>query len=169
MSGPRWLRLGTVARPQGLRGEIRVNPDSGDPSVFTSLKRIAWSRGGEPVGVRGARMHKRQAIFRPEGVESIAAAEPLVGREVWVRRDWLPPPEEGTYYWADLVGCRVEAAAGGVVGEVTALEDYGAHAILVVALPGGGEARVPFVEPIVRAVDLAAGRIEIEPPPGLLE
>lgn len=169
MGEPRWVRLGRVVRAQGLRGEFRIDPDSGDPDTFTKLKKLAWSQGGEPVAVVAGRAHKRQAVVKVAGCESIEAAQALIGREVWVRREWMPPAPKGSYYWVDLVGCKVVDAQGAEIGPVTAIEDYGPHGILVVALPAGGEGRIPFVEAIVTGVDLAAGRVTVDLPPGLLD
>lgn len=169
MGAPRWVRLGRAVRVQGLRGEFRIDADSGDPEVFTKLKQLAWSQGGEPVAVVAARTHKRQAVVKVAGVESVEAAETLIGREVWVRREWMPPAPKGAYYWVDLVGCKVVDAAGAEVGDVAALEDYGPHGILVVTRPGGGEGLIPFVESIVTGVDLEARKVTVDPPPGLLD
>ena len=84
------------------------------------------------------------------------------GRDVAVPRSALPKPRKGEVYLADLVGLEVVSVSGAVLGRVVAIEDYGAHPLMRIA-PGGGEARlVPFVEPIVRAVDLQAKRIEVE-------
>lgn len=169
MGEPRWVRLGRVVRTQGLRGEFRIDPDSGDPAVLAKLAALAFGQGGDAVAVVAGRTHKRQAVMKVAGVDTVEGAEALVGREVWARRDWMPPAPKGSYYWVDLVGCRVEDAQGAAIGPVIAVEDFGPHAILVVALANGEEGRIPFVEAIVTGVDLKARQVTVDPPPGLLE
>lgn len=162
--------LGRVTRAHGLRGEIRIQPHSGDPGVFTSLERLAFGPGLVPdFQIESARTHKGQAIVKLAGVDRREQAEPLRNCEVWVSRSALPPPEAGSYYWVDLQGCRVVGVRGETLGEVTKVAETPAHVLLVLRTPGGQERMLPFIEPIVRSVDLVARRIDVAPPPGLLE
>ena len=168
LSGDEWISLGRIVRPHGLRGEFRVNPLSGDPSGFVHYRQVRIA----DVGVRSvlsARSHKRQAILRVEGCESIDVAETMVGREIFIRRSELPEPPEDEFYWNDLVGCEVRDRKLGVVGTVKGLVDFGAHDNLVVERPGGSEAQVPFVDAMIQGVDLKACRIDVDLPDGLLD
>jgi 16S rRNA processing protein RimM len=77
----------------------------------------------------------------------------------------LPAARKGEVYLADLVGLDVVSMSGAALGKVVAVEDYGAHPLMRVVGNGGAPAEgrlVPFVAPIVRAVDLAARRIEVD-------
>lgn len=169
MAGPAWVCLGRIVRPHGLRGEVRIDVNSGDPEGFKRLERAALSSGGEPLKILSAMTHKRQAIVRFAGYETIEAAAPLIGREVWAERDWLPKPQAGAYYWVDLAGCKLTDLKGRELGEVTGLENGGAHDNLIVRLPDGREGQVPFVDAMVKTVDLQGRKITVDVPPGLLE
>jgi 16S rRNA processing protein RimM len=80
----------------------------------------------------------------------------------------LEPLPPGTYDRHDLVGCRVETAGGEVVGEVGKVEgDLGASRLVVLA--PGGEVLIPLAQAICVVIDIAARRIVIDPPEGLLE
>jgi 16S rRNA processing protein RimM len=80
---------------------------------------------------------------------------------ITVPRAALPPAEEGTYYWADLIGLRVFTLTGQDLGVVTGLMETGANDVLIVQ--GERERLVPFVVgPYVRSVRLEAGRIEVD-------
>lgn len=167
-SGDEWISIGTIARPHGLRGEFRVNPVSGDPSGFVHYREVKIA-DGKVRAVVSARSHKRQAILRVAGCDSIEAVQALIGETISIHRDALPEPDEDEYYWRDLVGCEVVDRTLGVVGTVTALVDFGAHDNLVVARSEDKEAQIPFVDAMVVDVDLDARRIEVDLPEGLLD
>ena len=99
-------------------------------------------------------------------MESRDAAEELRGCTILIRRADFPPAEDGSFYWADLIGCSVVGAQGEDLGTVVGLLDNAAHATLRVAPPQGTvpdgkqfERLIPFVDAIVPTVDLAARRI----------
>jgi 16S rRNA processing protein RimM len=50
---------------------------------------------------------------------------------------------------------------GEELGKVTAMQEFGAHPVMVVA-HDGGERLIPFVEAYVDAVDVAGDRIEVD-------
>jgi 16S rRNA processing protein RimM len=80
--------------------------------------------------------------------------------DVAVPRDSLPPLREGEYYWSDLVGVRVENLAGESLGVVVAVMDNGAQNVLEVE--GDRQRLIPFVDPILRRVDLDADVIVVD-------
>ena len=104
-------------------------------------------------------------------MHDIDAAEALAGRKIWIDAADVPL-EAGEYLWADLVGCTViEAAGGRVLGDVVAVEEYGAQDTLVVQTPDDanrpGEWMLPFVEDVIVGVDLDARRITVDMPEGM--
>ena len=90
----------------------------------------------------------------------------MVGAEVLAPREELGEAGEGRLLWVDLEGLEVVTAAGEAVGRVTGLLETGAVDVLVVTGPRG-EKLVPLA-PYVE-VDLAGGRVVVDPPPGLLD
>lgn len=110
--------------------------------------------------------HKEQPIFKFRGVDSIGEAEKLAGEDVCIpacERLELP---EGEYYYSDLIGCRmVECGSGEPVGTVTGWEEAGAAPVLLEV--NGGDILVPFAAAILKNIDLAARRIEVQLPEGL--
>jgi 16S rRNA processing protein RimM len=81
----------------------------------------------------------------------------------------LPPPADEEYYHADLIGLEALLADGTRLGQVRAVHDFGAGDTLEIVRLAGPPAMVPFTRAIVPIVDLAAGRLVVDPPPGLLE
>jgi 16S rRNA processing protein RimM len=116
------------------------------------------------------RQHGR-FVMKFVGIDSIEAAEKIVGAELRIPETDLPEAEEGSFYTFHLRGCRVYAAHDGVdeyIGDVTDVLDGGGTQLLQIG-SGRDETLIPFAESIVKKIDLAARRIEVELPEGLRE
>jgi 16S rRNA processing protein RimM len=168
----RLVAIGEIVRAHGLTGAVRVKALTDRPQRFEGLADcIVWDPDGDTRAARAVeRVDRNQEtiLMKLAGVEGVQDANALVGRLVAVpERDAVPLPEGQFYPW-QLVGCRVETEAGQPVGEVTGLERGPAQDLWVVAA-GGRERLVPAVAEIIVALDLAARRVIIRPPEGLLE
>lgn len=159
------LAVGTVGRAHGLRGEVAVDVRTDDPADrFAVGSRLDSERG--PLVVAGARLQGRRWYLTFEGVGDRTAAEALRGVELLV--DAVDSDEDDAWYPHELAGLRAELADGTVVGEVVGLEHLPAQDALVVREPDGTRSLVPFVRAIVPEVDVAGGRVVLDPPAGLL-
>jgi 16S rRNA processing protein RimM len=92
----------------------------------------------------------------------------LVGAELGVSEEQLPPAEEGLFYTFKLRGCDVVAADGKSLGTVSEVLDSGGTHILKVD-GAGGEILIPFAQPYLRRVDVGQRRIEVDLPEGLVD
>jgi 16S rRNA processing protein RimM len=163
------IAMAAVGAPHGVRGEVRLNVFAEDPSVLAKLGPYRTDDGRE-VTIRSVRVQGGRLIARLDGVEDRDAAAALTGATLTLDRAALPPiAEEETFYHADLIGLAAELADGTALGRVTAVPDFGAGDLLEITLEEGGQALVPFTKAIVLEVDLAAGRLCIDPPEGLLD
>lgn len=108
-------------------------------------------------------------IARLAGVEDRDAAAALRGTRLYVARAALPEPRDDEFYYADLIGLSVELGDGRVLGRVKTVQDLGAGDLLEVALPDGRTVMAPFTKEGVPVVDLKAGRLVLEPLPGLFD
>ncbi|MGC2522376.1 MAG: ribosome maturation factor RimM, partial [Stellaceae bacterium] len=88
---------------------------------------------------------------------------------LYLPRAALPPPEPEEYYHADLIGLDAVLTDGTPLGRVRAVYDFGAGDTLEIERRGAPPAMVPFTRAIVPVVALDAGRLVVEPPPGLLD
>jgi 16S rRNA processing protein RimM len=163
--------LGRVLGAFGIHGWIKVRPFTESPDGL--LSQPAWVLGQagalRTVRVLAAREHGASVLARLEGVDDRGQAELLRGADVKVARDQLPTAEEGEYYWSDLIGLLVRNVNGVSLGRVTGLISAPAHDVLRVAADGtesalrqGGERLIPFVEPILRVVDLPGRCITVD-------
>jgi 16S rRNA processing protein RimM len=159
-----------VARPHGRRGEVILNLETDFPEQrFAPGNRLVVRRGAaaEELVVRSLGFMKARPVVGFEGFESIDDAETLAGCELRIPHGELADLPAGMFYHHDLVGCRVETAAGGVVGEVSRIDGGGVTSLLVVQTLGGEEL-IPLVDEMCRVIDPGARRIVIAAPDGLL-
>lgn len=163
--------VGRIGRPHGIRGEVTVEPRTDEPDERFAPGAVLSVDG--PVSalvVDHTHWHSGRLLVTFAGVHDRNAAEALRGLLLHVERaaDELPDdPEE--YYDSALVDCAVELSDGSPVGVVTEVVHLPGQDLLAVRTPDERDVLVPFVEPIVPIVDVAARRIVITPPPGLLE
>jgi 16S rRNA processing protein RimM len=170
--GRRLVVIGEIARPHGLRGEMRVTPLTDHPERFERVTDcVLWDQARdtrEPCRVIGARRQGAAVLLSLAGCETLEAASALVGRLVALPEDEALPLPPGRFYPWQLEGCRVVTDDGREVGRVLRIEQSAAQDLWVVS-DGAHERLVPAVAEIVLEVDLAAGRVVIRPPEGLLE
>jgi 16S rRNA processing protein RimM len=133
----------------------------------------AYGPLSDETGQRRLEMHvigaaKGVLIARLTGVEDRSRAEALRGLRLYLPRSALPQPDPEEYYHADLIGLEVVLSDGTPVGRVRAVHDFGAGDTLEIERPTAPPAMVPFTRAVVPVVEIEAGRLVIEPPPGLL-
>jgi 16S rRNA processing protein RimM len=166
------VAIGEITRAHGLRGEVRVTPLTDDPERFAGLEAcVLWDAARDERETRRiatARRHGDAVVLRLHGCATADDAARLAGRFLAVRREEVRTPPEGRFYPWQLTGCVVMTEDGRKVGEVAGIEHTPAQDLWVVA-DGGAERLIPAVPEIVREVDLAARRVVIRPPEGLLE
>ena len=163
--------VGRVARVQGLRGEVIINPETDFPDArFRPGQEIWVAREGGPQRLRigAVRFYRERPVVSFAGIDSIDQATTLTGADLRVPVDELARLPAGTFYRHDLVGCRVATSAGVDVGIVTDLEGPIEASRLVVSR-GDQQVLIPFVNEICTFVAPTERRIIITPPDGLLD
>jgi 16S rRNA processing protein RimM len=158
------ILLGRVRGAFGVRGELKLESFTEPTDAIFRYQpwRLRDARGVERElsGARGKVTPKGIVARFPE-VEDRDAAEALLGSEVWVARDALPPPKPGEYYWIDLEGLRVVNLEGVDFGTVSHLFSTGVNDVM--AVQGERERMIPFAEPdYVKSVDFDAGLITVD-------
>lgn len=176
-----WLPIGKIVAPQGLHGEVRVYPETQFPDRFL-IPGKRWilrpqAQTLETIELLEGRLIGKGNVYgvRLAGITDRNQAEALRGSQLYVPSSDRPPLEEGEFHYLDLVGLAVvEQGSQQTIGKIVDLMNAG-NDLLVVALNSPGkdgkphQVFIPFVEAIVPVVDVAAGRVEITPPPGLLD
>ena len=170
----RLVCLGAITGSRGLKGEVRIKSFTADPDDIGAYGPLLDKEGKQTFEFKVVGSAKGQLIARIDGVNDRSAADALKGTELYIERSALPEPEDDEFYHQDLIGLRVRLKDGSDVGTVKSIEDYGAGTLLEIetAMERGDIApvfMVPFTREAVPEVDLKAGLIVIDPPPGIME
>ena len=159
--------VGQIGGANGVRGWVRLASYTADPADIASYGPLSDETGERTFGVTVKRVAKGIVIAAIDGVSDRNAAEKLAGLRLYVDRAALPPAGEDEFYRADLIGLAAVTPDGAPLGRIVAVDDYGAGDVIELRLPEGGSVLVPFTQAVVPVVDIAAGRLVIDPPPGL--
>ena len=166
--GPRYLVVGRIVAPWGVRGEVKVEILTAFPYRFSGLKMVYLGPEYEPCALRGFRLHKGFALLRLEGCSDRNAAERLRGQLIHVPVEEAVLLGEDEYYIYQIIGLEVWTGAGVRLGRVVEVLFTGANEVYVVK-GERGEILIPAIEEVVKRVDLEAGRLLVEPLEGLLD
>ena len=160
------LLAGQAGKPHGLAGDVYVVPISDDPRRFEPGSKLLREDGSTLV-IESVRRHTNRFLVKFEGVESRDAAEKVRG-PLFVSEEDVRVLDEDEFWPHELEGAEVVDRAGERVGTVTRLVPGAAQDLLAVETERG-ERLVPLVKEIVSSVDVAGGRVTIDPPAGLLD
>lgn len=161
-----YVVLGKIAEPYGIRGWIKIYPHADDPLDWAKMP--VWWVGREGQAewasqkLLGCKLHGKAIVAQLEGVQDRTSAESLKGLLVGAPKASLPalPPNE--YYWADLEGLQVLNQNSILLGKVVGLIETGANDVLRVQDQEGAERLLPYVDAVVKSVDLSANQIRVE-------
>lgn len=165
------VAVGAVGAAVGVRGEAVVVcwTDDPDDRFAPGAVLLTEPTGHGPLVVTSSRWQSTRLVVHFDGVDDRNAVEALRRTRLFVPLAARPPltdPED--FYDTDLIGLHAFDAAGAGLGTVMAVE-HGAGADRLVLRAGGRDHLVPFVTAIVTRVDVAAGVVVVDPPPGLFE
>ncbi|MBM0742810.1 ribosome maturation factor RimM [Phormidium sp. CLA17] len=172
----RFIEIGKIVSTQGLKGEVRVYPNTDFPERFLEPgKRWLLRPGGkdpQPTQLLRGRYLDGKGLYvvQLEGINTITDAEGLRDSKLMVPEGDRPALEEGEFHIPDLIGLEVfDQATQTLVGTVVSLIPAGNHLLEVQRPdPEASTVLIPFVMAIVPIVDLHRRRLEITPPAGLI-
>ena len=156
--------LGVIAGAHGLDGAVLIRSYTADPASIGSYGKLQDADGKRTFQLKVRRVTAKGVIAKIAGLAERNGAEALKGVELYIERDALPEPDEDEVYVADLIGLRVEDKDGIQLGTVSRMDNYGAGVVMEVRLVSGGALLLPFTKAAVPVVDVAQGRVVIDPP-----
>lgn len=155
---------GRISGLFGVRGWVKVYSHT-DPRENIVDYRLWWVRGAQgwqPMQLVEGQRHGKGVIAHLEGIDDRDAASRLLGADIAIERRDLPTLEQDEYYWADLIGLKVQTETGEVLGTVDHLLETGANDVLVVK-HDQGEHLIPYVrDQVIRKIDLQDGVLIVE-------
>jgi 16S rRNA processing protein RimM len=162
--------VGRIGAAHGVRGEVKLWSFTAEPWAIADYGPFETADGGGLIEIETLREAKDFFVARLAGVTDRDAAERLRNVDLFVPRERLPAPQDGEFYHADLIGLRAETPAGVAFGTVTAIHNFGAGDLLEIAPAAGGDTvLIPFTGAVVPQVEIAAGRLIVDPPAGFFE
>ena len=164
------VAVGRIVRPQGRRGEVRLEPLTDAPERLREL-RECWlvpPAAGERHDIEAVWFQGRVPVVKLAGSATLTDAQALVGRLVTIPRAAVRRLPPDRYYAFDLVGCVVETPEGASLGTIAEVLAGPEHDYWTVQR-GDRAWPLPAVAAIVERVDLAARRVLVRPPEGLVE
>jgi len=163
------VALGRIVRSQGRDGTVKLKlrekgiPEPGLGTVYVERENVL-----EAFPVESFRIDRNAPFLKLKGIDTLAQADALAGREVYAAAADFRRLATDRFYDFEILGSRVVTRDGTTVGEVAGIVESGGPVLLVLRR-GTGDVYVPFTEGICVKVDPEAREIVIDPPDGLLE
>jgi 16S rRNA processing protein RimM len=156
--------VGAIVGAHGVRGQVRIRCFTEEPSAVTAYGPLSDESGSRSFQATVMGRIKDGVIARIDGIADRAAAEALRGLRLYVPRSALPAIAADEYYRVDLIGLRAELADGTSFGRVSDVRNFGAGDLLEIERTDGATELLPFADRNVPVVDIAAGRVVVDPP-----
>ena len=154
-----FIVIGQIVRAAGIRGEVKVKPLTSDPNRFKQLKTVYVQ--SKPYRIEAVRFDGSFVYMRLGGVIDRNAAEALKDAYVEIDRVNSVPLDKGSYFIADIIGCKLYTSDGETVGKVTEVNQYGAADVFT-AFDGVKTVRFPFLKKMIVKVDVENGVIIVD-------
>ena len=154
--------LGHVSAAHGIRGEVVIKSYTDDPAAIASYGPLSDEDGGRTFTLSHVRVTKKGVIARIAGITDRNDAETLRDTKLYIARDKLPVPEAGEIYHADLIGLTARRRDDTVVGEIVAIQNFGAGDLLEIRLKDSRRTEfVPFTQDFVPELDVVCGYVTV--------
>lgn len=164
----RFIAVGQIVKPHGIRGEVAVEILTDFPGRFALLETVYLNEHNpRPVPLEGVRFHKNRALLKLGGYNDRTAVEALRGELILIPIEQAMPLEPGQYYQDDLIGLDVWTTDGEYLGKVVDILETGANDVFIVH-GERGEVLLPAIEEVVQWIDLEENRMEVKLMEGLI-
>ncbi len=160
------LEIGKIVKSNGLKGRLKVLSYCESAQELETLACVFVGGDVEhvsPFNVSYLRAKGGSFSLELEGVESLEAANGLVGQLVCIPREQLP---DGEYYWSDVIGLDIVTEDGRRLGQVAAVLPTGSNDVYI-CRGDEGEILIPAFDDVVRKIDIGQGIMVVRLPEGL--
>jgi 16S rRNA processing protein RimM len=162
--------IGKIVGVHGIKGNCKIRSYAESLSVFQtySVVIVATSDGRQnPYEINWVKPHAKAALISLKGVDTRDQAEAFIGCELFIEKNRLPDPEEGSYYWFDLIGLDVFDDDQKYLGRLESIIQTGSNDVYVVK-EDDTEILIPALESVVQKIDLKNRRMQVDLPEGLV-
>lgn len=167
------LKVGKIVNTHSLRGEVKVISSTDfEGERFEKGNKLLITRGNQlvkEVVVEGYRNHKNALLVKFEGIDTIEEAEKLKNLQIKIDSEEISELEENEFYFHEIIGCEVFDENEKSLGEITEILTPGANDVWVIKSEKGKEILIPYIEDVVKKIDVKNKRIDIEVMEGLID
>ncbi len=166
-----YLTIGKVVGAHGIKGEVKILPETDDPERFKRLKTVRVELKGtvKEYKCKGGRIDNNVVLLKLEGIDDRDKAMSLKDALLSVTRENAIKLSEDNFFIADLIGCEVYEEDGNLLGIVKDVFPTGSNDVYEVVNEKGKMMMIPALKKVVKSVDIENGKIIVELLPGLKE
>ena len=153
-----FLKIGLITKPQGVRGELKVNPLTDQTNRFLQLKTILIDQINYTI--ESVRTSPDAVFIKLKEVDDRNEAETFRGKFICVNRNQAVVPKKDSYFIADIIGCSLfteKEEIGKVIDVTSAKTDY-----FTIKRLNGKIARFPFLKDLLIKVDIESSKIIVK-------
>ena len=162
--------VGKVLKPQGIKGEIKVESISPNPQRFKTLEKVFIEKETlKTYSIESVRISDKFVFLKLIGIDNRQESESLRGSDVLIDKSELIDLAEDEYFVHDLIGCKVVTDEGLMLGNLIDVSQYGGNDIYVVKNDAGKEILIPATKEVIKQVDIQNNEIEVHLLEGLLD
>ena len=167
------LKVGKIVNTHSLKGEVKVISSTDfEEQRFEKGTELLITRGNQvvkEVTVESYRTHKNNLLVKFVGIDSIEEAEKLKNLQIKIDSENIGELEENEYYFHEIIGCEVFDENGKSLGEISEILTPGANDVWVIKSQKGKEILIPYIEDVVKKIDVKNKKIDIEVMEGLID
>ena len=167
------LKVGKIVNTHSLKGEVKVISSTDfEEQRFEKGTELLITRGNQvvkEVTVESYRTHKNNLLVKFVGIDSIEEAEKLKNLQIKIDSENIGELEENEFYFHEIIGCEVFDENGKSLGEITEILTPGANDVWVIKSQNGKEILIPYIEDVVKKIDVENKKIDIEVMEGLID
>ena len=167
------LKVGKIVNTHSLKGEIKVISSTDfEEERFKKGSKLLITRGNQlirEVVVQSYRNHKNFLLVKFEGINSVEEAEKLKNLQIKIDSDEVGELEENEFYFHQIIGCEVFDENDKNLGEIIDILTPGANDVWVIKGENGKEILIPYIEDVVKKIDITSKKVNIEVMEGLID
>ena len=158
-----YLLIGEVLRPQGVKGQVKVRPDTDDPERFLDLNQVFLKQGDGYTAAPVADVSVRDdgVYLRLQNAQTRDEAEKQRGWMLYIDREHARPLAENETFICDLIGCRAVDTQGNELGTVKDVLQPGGNDVYVIKT-SRGEMLLPALKHVIPTVDVKNGLVTVD-------
>lgn len=147
---------GRFGSTHGVRGAIKVFSET-DPAEALLDYQPWWvqtNEGWQELTYTDPKVAAKYLLVTPKGCTDCDMARRYTNQHIAIKRDQFPDPEDGTYYWSDIIGCQVINHDQTLLGSVVDIYDQSGTDIFVIEDSNKNRTQIPHLEQYIKQIDI---------------